>query len=274
MKVLVTGANGQLGYDLCREIGGAAIGIDIDDLDITDKSATLEFIKRLQPDTIAHCAAYTSVDKAESEPELCYTVNALGTGHIALAARSIGAKMLYLSTDYVFDGTLDRPYEVNDIANPLNVYGRTKLEGEKAIRNNIEKYFIIRTSWVFGTNGANFVKTMLKLGHERSQVSVVEDQVGSPSYTKDLARLIASLIRTEKYGVYHATNEGFCSWYELACEIFRASKMDVAVTPIKAEEYPAAAVRPKNSRLSKQSLIESGFTLLPSWQEAVKDFLA
>lgn len=273
MKILVTGANGQLGHDVCGEVGGEAIGIDIADLDITDGAAVSVHIEKLRPDAIIHCAAYTAVDKAESEPELCHAVNALGTQHLAEAAKSVGAKFLYISTDYVFDGTLDRPHETYDAPNPLSVYGRTKLEGEQAVKSAIEKYFIIRTSWVFGTNGGNFVKTMLQLGRERGAVNVVADQFGAPTYTQDLANLITQMIRSEKYGVYHATNEGVCSWYEFACEIFRRADMDVSVIPVTAYEYPTAAVRPKNSRLSKRSLTDAGFDLLQDWRDALGRFL-
>lgn len=273
MKILVTGAGGQLGYDVCREIGEEAIGVGSKDFDITDRSATIAYIQNMCPDAIIHCAAYTAVDKAESEPELCHAVNALGTRYIAEAAADIDAKLLYISTDYVFDGALERPYEINDIPNPLSVYGHTKLEGENAVQKLLKRFIILRTSWVFGSNGGNFVKTMLRLGCERGSVSVVADQVGSPTYTPDLARLIALMIRSEKYGVYHATNEGFCSWYEFACEVFRAAGMDVPVIPITTAEYPTVAVRPMNSRLSKRSLADSGFGLLPAWQKAVKDFI-
>lgn len=273
MKILVTGANGQLGYDLCGEIGCEAIGIDIKELDITNRSLTLEYIEKLRPDAIIHCAAYTSVDKAESEPEQCHAVNVLGTRHLAEAAKNICAKFLYISTDYVFDGTLDRPYEIDDATNPLNVYGRTKLKGEEAVRSILEKYFIVRISWVFGENGVNFVKTMLRLGRERGSVSVVANQFGSPAYTKDLAVLLAKMIRTDKYGVYHATNDGFCSWYDFTLEIFNLAGIDVSVKAIKTEEYPTAAVRPKNSRMSKNSLTEAGFDLLPTWQDALERFV-
>jgi len=273
MKALVTGALGQLGHDVCLEIGGSAIGIDIDELDITDKVATQEFIKKLRPDVIIHCAAYTAVDKAETEPELCHAVNVLGTQSIAEAAKSIDAKLLYLSTDYVYDGAQDHPYEISDTPNPLGVYGQTKLDGEKVIMGVLEKFFVVRTSWVFGANGGNFVKTMLRLGRENCAVRVVADQVGSPTYTRDLASLIFAMIRTENYGIYHATNEGYCSWYEFACRIFNTASMNVMVSPISTSEYPTVAIRPSNSRLSKKSLANAGFKLLPSWQDALERFI-
>lgn len=273
MKILVTGASGQLGYDMCREIGNEAIGIDVADLDVTDRAATRTYIEKLGPEAIVHCAAYTAVDRAESEPERCRAVNALGTRYLAEAAKNIDAKFLYISTDYIFDGTLNRPYESDDAPNPLSVYGRTKLEGEEAVRSILEKYFIIRTSWVFGSNGGNFVKTMLRLGHERGAVHVVADQFGSPTYTQDLAKLLAVMIRSEKYGIYHATNEGFCSWHDFARAIFRAADMNVSVTPITADDYPTSATRPQNSRLSKHSLTDAGFSLLPPWQDALGRFL-
>lgn len=273
MKILVTGARGQLGHDVCTEIGGEAIGIDIPELDITDKAATFAFIEKSHPDVIIHCAAYTAVDKAESQPVLCHTVNVLGTRYLAEAAKNIDAKFLYISTDYVFNGTLDRPYEVDDTPDPLGVYGCTKLKGEQEVQSILKKYYIVRTSWVFGQNGGNFVKTMLRLGRERGSVSVVADQYGSPTYTADLAALLVKMIRTDKYGVYHATNEGFCSWYEFAREIFKTADIDVILTPVTTAEYPTAAVRPKNSRLSKRSLTEAGFEALPDWQDALERFL-
>ena len=273
MKVLVTGAEGQLGSAVCREIGRNAVGINRKDLDITDELATSAYIKKLRPDAIVHCAAYTYVDRAEAEPELCHAVNSKGTRNIAKATKNIDAKMLYVSTDYIFDGMLDRPYETEDTPGPLSTYGRTKLEGEYAVQDILDEYFIVRTSWVYGADGGNFVKTMLRLGRERGRVSVVADQIGSPTYTRDLANLISLMIRSEEYGIYHATNEGFCSWYEFACEIFRSANMDIQVDPLKTSEYPTAAVRPKNSRLSKRSLTDSGFPRLPSWQQSLKEYV-
>ena len=274
MKILVTGARGQLGHDVCKEIGYDAVGIGIDALDITDKTATYKYIEHLCPKVIVHCAAYTAVDKAESDAELCYSVNALGTKYIAESARNIDAKIVYISTDYVFDGTLDHPYEIDDTPNPLNVYGRTKLEGEEFVRYILEKHFIIRTSWAFGANGHNFVKTMLRFGLEQSVVKVVTDQIGSPTYTSDLARFIADIILSDKFGTYHATNEGFCSWHEFACKIFEIAEMDVAVIPITTNEYSATAKRPRNSKLSKQCLTNAGFNLLPDWKSSLNRYIA
>ena len=273
LKILVTGADGQLGYDVCRGIGGEAIGVDVADFDITDRIAVHAYIEKLKPDAIIHCAAYTAVDKAESEQERCRAVNALGTRYLVEAAKKIDARFMYISTDYVFDGALDRPYEVTDTPNPLGVYGHTKFEGEEAVMGILKKYFIVRSSWVFGSNGGNFIKTMLRLGREHGSVSVVADQFGSPTYAQDLANLIAAVIRSDKYGIYHATNEGFCSWYNFACEIFLVAGMDVSVKPITTAEYATAAVRPTNSRLSKKSLTDAGFGLLPLWEDALRRFM-
>jgi len=272
MRVLVTGADGQLGHDVCREIGKEAIGIDISELDITDRQMTLAYIDKLCPDAIIHCAAYTAVDMAEAKPDRCHSVNVLGTRWLAEAAKGIDAKFIYMSTDYVFDGALDRPYETDDAPNPLSVYGRTKLEGEDTVRNILEKYFIVRASWIFGLAGNNFVKTILRLGREHGVVRVVADQYGSPTYAPDLAKLLAAMIHSEKYGVFHASNEGFCSWYDFARFVFEVSGLDAKVDPISATEYPAAAVRPGNSRLSKKSLADAGFAFLPTWQDAAAHF--
>ena len=214
MKILVTGVGGQLGYDVIKELEKRnieCIGADRAEFDITDFEATHKFITNYIPDVVVHCSAYTAVDKAEDELELCYLVNAVGTENIAGICKEIDAKMLYISTDYVFDGTKDGFYEVDDEPNPINVYGKTKLAGEKVVQGILEKYFIVRISWVFGINGNNFVKTMLSLGKERGELSVVADQVGSPTYTADLAPLLVDMIQTDKYGIYHATNEGECS---------------------------------------------------------------
>jgi len=273
MRVLVTGAAGQLGHDVCREIGKEAIGIDITELDITDRKMTHSYIERLRPDAIIHCAAYTAVDKAEAEPDRCRLVNVLGTQWLAEAAKKIDSKFVYLSTDYIFDGALDRPYEIDDAPNPLSVYGRTKADGEEIVRNTLEKYFIVRASWIFGQVGYNFVKTMLRIGRESGVVRVVADQYGSPTYAPDLAKLLVAMVNSEKYGVYHATNEGFCSWHDFAYYIFKASGLEVMVDPIATAEYPVAAARPGNSRLSKKSLTDAGFALLPPWQDALEVFL-
>lgn len=206
--------------------------------------------------------------------ELCRRVNAEGTRNIAKVCAKLDIKMMYISTDYVFNGTGERPWEPDDHREPLNVYGLTKYEGEIAVEQNLQKYFIVRIAWVFGVNGKNFIKTMLRLGKERGAVSVVDDQVGSPTYTYDLARLLVDMIQTEKYGRYHATNEGLCSWYEFACEIFRQAGMDeVQVSPVSSDQFPAKAKRPFNSRMSKEKLSENGFERLPSWQDALGRYL-
>ncbi|AZO93474.1 dTDP-4-dehydrorhamnose reductase [Halocella sp. SP3-1] len=274
MKVLVTGANGQLGYDVVKRLEQNKIGYlgtDIDTLDISNEEQVKRVINDYNPDVVIHCAAYTAVDKAEDERKLCYAVNVLGTRYVADSCKETNAKMVYISTDYVFDGEGDKPFEVTDTPNPVNYYGQTKHEGELEVQKSLEKCFIIRISWVFGIHGNNFVKTMLRLGKERDELSVVSDQIGSPTYTYDLAGLLVDMIQTEKYGIYHATNEGYCSWYEFACEIFRQAGIDIKVNPIKTEDYPTKARRPKNSRLSKELLYE--FKKLKKWQTALKNYL-
>lgn len=276
MRILVTGVKGQLGYDVVNELekrGHTAIGVDIDEMDITDAEAVDRVITEADVEAVIHCAAYTAVDAAEDNLELCRKVNAAGTENIAKVCKKLDLKMVYISTDYVFDGEGERPWEPDDRRDPLNAYGIGKYEGELAVEENLEKYFIIRIAWVFGVNGKNFIKTMLKLGETRDEVSVVNDQIGSPTYTYDLARLIVDMVETEKYGRYHATNEGFCSWYEFACEIFRQAGMNVKVNPVTSDEFPAKAKRPHNSRMSKEKLSENGFERLPSWQDALKRYL-
>lgn len=276
MRILVTGVKGQLGYDVVNELekrGHTAIGVDIDEMDITDAEAVDRVITEADVEAVIHCAAYTAVDAAEDNLELCRKVNAAGTENIAKVCKKLDLKMVYISTDYVFDGEGERPWEPDDRCDPLNAYGIGKYEGELAVEENLEKYFIIRIAWVFGVNGKNFIKTMLKLGETRDEVSVVNDQIGSPTYTYDLARLIVDMVETEKYGRYHATNEGFCSWYEFACEIFRQAGMNVKVNPVTSDEFPAKAKRPHNSRMSKEKLSENGFERLPSWQDALKRYL-
>lgn len=276
MKVLVTGAGGQLGYDVIKRLEENSIeclSVDREEFDITNETQTKESITNYKPDVVVHCAAYTAVDKAEEERDLCYTINVLGTRYIAKACQEIDAKMFYISTDYVFDGKGDKPFEVTDKPNPINYYGQTKYEGELEVQKLLDKYFVIRASWMFGNNGNNFVKTMLRLGKERSEINVVEDQVGSPTYTYDLAKLVAGMIQTEKFGVYHATNEGYCSWYEFACEIFKQAGLNVKVNPIKTEDYPTKAKRPKNSRLRKHCIEDAGFNKLLYWNESLKIFL-
>ena len=276
MKVLVTGANGQLGYDVVKELKRQNIeyyGARRQDFDIVDFEVMEKFITNYMPDAVIHCAAYTAVDKAEDEQELCYLVNASATENIAEICKKINAKMLYISTDYVFDGTKDGFYKVDDKPNPINVYGKTKLLGEQAVQKILDKYFIVRISWVFGEHGNNFVKTMLRLGKERKELNVVADQYGSPTYTADLAPLLVEMIKTDKYGVYHATNEGVCTWAEFAEEIFKIAGMNVKVNHIMTAEYPTRAQRPMNSRLSKKSLINNNFKTLDNWQSAVKNYL-
>ena len=272
MKILVTGFNGQLGYDVVRKISSddECVGTDIQDFDITDKAQTMEYIKNYHPDAVVHCAAYTAVDKAEDDAELCYKVNVTGTKNIAEACKEIDAKMLYVSTDYVYGGKGDAPIEPTAQPDPQNVYGRTKLEGEEAVKSILEKYFIVRTSWVFGINGNNFVKTMLRLAESREALNVVDDQIGSPTYTPDLAELIIKMIHTTRYGTYNATNENFCSWAEFASEIMRLGDKKTKIIPIPSSEYPTRATRPLNSRLSKKCL--EPFGCLPDWQDALKRY--
>ena len=276
MKVLVTGVKGQLGYDVMAELAKRnieAIGVDIDEMDITDKISVEKVIGEAAPDVVVHCAAYTAVDAAEGNEALCRRVNADGTRNIAEVCKKLDCKMVYISTDYVFDGQGTRPWEPDDERHPLNVYGQTKYEGELAVQENLSKYFIVRIAWVFGKNGKNFVKTMLKLAETHDKLTVVNDQFGSPTYTYDLARLLVDMIQTDKYGIYHATNEGICTWYEFACEIFRQAGVKIEVTPVPASEYPAKAKRPENSRLDKSKLTENGFERLPSWQDALGRYL-
>ncbi len=277
MKVLVTGINGQLGHDVMGELkkrGHEAVGVDIEEMDITDAECVKRVMTQTAPEAVIHCSAYTAVDRAEEEVELCRRVNAEGTRNVAEVCAGLDCKLLYLSTDYIFSGEGERPWEPGDEPDPLNVYGLTKFEGEQEIKSRMDKYFIVRISWVFGVNGNNFIKTMLRLGRENGAVRVVDDQIGSPTYTYDLAVLLVDMIETEKYGEYHASNEGICSWYEFAKEIFAAAGMnEVEVTPVTSEEFPAKAKRPKNSRMSKEELVKNGFNKLPSWQDAVKRYV-
>ena len=278
MRVLVTGVKGQLGYDVVNEMlkrGIEPVGVDVEEMDITDKAACDKVITEANVDAVIHCAAYTAVDAAEDNVEVCMKVNAEGTRNIAEVCKKLDIKMMYISTDYVFDGQGERPWEPDDERHPLNVYGQSKYEGELAIEELVEKFFTVRIAWVFGVNGKNFIKTMLRIGKERGAATVVCDQIGSPTYTYDLARLLVDMIQTDKYGRYHATNEGLCSWYEFACEIFRAAGMDeVKVTPVTSAEYPASkAKRPMNSRISKEKLSDNGFERLPAWQDAVERYL-
>lgn len=276
MRILVTGVKGQLGHDVIEELKKRkvnCVGVDIEDFDITDSIATERFIDNYQPNAIIHCSAYTAVDRAEDDLELCRAVNTEGALNIARACRKMDAKMIYISTDYVFPGGGEAFYETNDPTGPLGVYGNTKLEGELGVKRILERYFIVRTSWVFGKNGNNFIKTMLKLGESHNEINVVCDQIGSPTYTADLASLLCDMIVTNKFGTYHATNEGICSWAEFASEVFKIKEMPVKVNPIKTEEYPSKAKRPQNSRLSKNSLDDAGFKRLPEWKDAVRRYL-
>ena len=275
MKILVTGVNGQLGYDVVKVLNARKIeckGVDMADFDITDAAAAEKYITEYSPDAVIHCAAYTAVDRAEDDAETCYKVNVLGSENLAKACKKTGAKMLYVSTDYVYGGSGTEPFEPTDATDPKSVYGRTKLGGEEAVRKYVDKFFVVRTSWVFGINGNNFVKTMLRLGSEREVLTVVDDQIGSPTYTPDLARLICDLIVTEKYGIYHGTNENYCSWAEFAAEIMKKGGKKCVIKPIPSSEYPAKAERPLNSRLSKKCLDDAGIERLPTWQNALDRF--
>ena len=300
MKIFVTGVCGQLGHDVVNNAiarGYEAIGSDIQpvysgvadgsavtsapyvQLDITDGAAVAATIEEIRPDAIIHCAAWTAVDNAEDEEnrEKVHKINALGTQYIAEAAKAVDAKMLYLSTDYVFDGKGDRPWEPDDKCYaPLNVYGQSKLDGELAVSGTLEKFFIVRIAWVFGLNGKNFIKTMINVGKTHDTVRVVNDQIGTPTYTLDLSRLLVDMIETEKYGYYHATNEGgYISWYDFCVEFYKQYGLTTNVIPVTTEKYGLSkAARPFNSRLDKSKLVESGFTPLPDWKDAVKRYLA
>lgn len=276
MKVLVTGAKGQLGYDVVNELkkrNHEAIGVGSDKMDITDGASVEKIFKETKVDAVVHCAAYTSVDAAEDNKGLCMKVNVEGTKNIAKACKKIDAKMIYISTDYVFNGEGEKPWEPEDECAPLNVYGRSKYEGELAVEKYLDKYFIVRIAWVFGINGKNFVKTMLNLGETKDEINVVNDQFGSPTYTYDLSRLLVDMLETEKYGKYHATNEGVCTWYEFAKEIFRQAGLDMKINPVSSNEFPSKAKRPYNSRMSKDKLEKNGFVRLPSWENALKRYL-
>ena len=276
MKVLVTGVKGQLGYDMVHELekrGITAVGVDIEEMDITDAESVSRVICEAAPDAVIHCAAYTAVDAAEDNIELCRKVNADGTANIARVCKMLDIKMMYISTDYVFDGQGERPWEPDDERHPLNVYGQTKYEGEVAVTDVLDKYFIVRIAWVFGVNGKNFIKAILNKAQTLDTLTVVNDQFGSPTYTYDLSCLLADMIQTEKYGFYHATNEGICTWYDFACEIIRQAGLETKVLPVSADQYPAKAKRPTNSRMSKEKLEASGFQKLPPWQDALKRYL-
>ena len=299
MKIFVTGVCGQLGHDVMNELNGRGyegIGSDIApeysgsmdgtpvttmpyiQMDITDKEAVTETIRKVQPDVVVHCAAWTAVDMAEDDENVAKVraINATGTENIALICKELDCKMVYISTDYVFDGQGTTPWDPDcKDYKPLNVYGQTKLEGELAVSGNLDKYFIVRIAWVFGVSGKNFIKTMLNVGKKYDTVRVVNDQIGTPTYTYDLARLLVDMLETEKYGYYHATNEGgYISWYDFTCEIFRQAGYTTKVVPVTTEEYGLSkAARPFNSRLEKKKLVEAGFTPLPTWQDALKRYL-
>ncbi|NMD68817.1 dTDP-4-dehydrorhamnose reductase [Bacillus sp. DNRA2] len=276
MKVVVTGVQGQLGYDLAKQLVAGnheVFATGRNELDITDEVAVHAFIEEVKPDAIIHSAAYTNVDKAEEDEETAYKVNALGAKYLAQAAAKVGAKLVYVSTDYVFNGTATEPYEPEQETDPLGVYGKTKLAGEEFVQQSLNEFFIVRTAWVYGINGHNFVKTMLRLGEERGEVGVVADQVGSPTYTVDLAAFIIELVQSEKYGIYHASNEGVCSWYEFAEEIFKQAGMNVKVNPLTTDQFPRPAARPSYSVLSKKKNVEQGLTPLRDWKEALSAYL-
>ena len=289
MKVFVTGVGGQLGHDVLRRLrqcGIDAVGSDIApggdagyvQLDITDDQAVWAALERVKPDAVIHCAAWTAVDGAEEEENIpkVRAINAAGTKHLADGSKALGCKMVYISTDYVFDGRGEIPWQPDcKEFRPLNVYGQTKLEGELAVAETLEKYFIVRTAWVFGANGNNFVKTMLQLSEKYDTLRVVCDQVGTPTYTPDLARLLVDMVQTERYGFYHATNAGgYISWYDFACEIFRQAGKNVNVTPVTTAQYGVSkAERPLNSRLDKSKLEENGFASLPDWRDALRRYL-
>ena len=281
MKVLVTGVKGQLGYDVVNELkkrGHEAVGVDIEEMDITDKSSVEAVLNNEKPEAVIHCAAWTAVDLAEDDDkvEKVKAVNAGGTKNIAEVCKSLDAKMIYISTDYVFDGQGEEPWkpDCKDYA-PLNVYGQTKLDGELAVSQLLEKYFIVRIAWVFGVNGKNFIKTMLNVGKTHDKVTVVCDQIGTPTYTFDLARLLVDMVETDKYGYYHATNEGgYISWYDFTCEIYKQAGYKTEVVPVTTAQYGISkAARPFNSRLDKSKLVENGFKPLPTWQDALSRYL-
>lgn len=277
MKILVTGAKGQLGYDVVNELnkrGHTVVGVDIEEMDITDCISVEKCFAASEPDAVVHCAAWTAVDAAESNIEKCRLVNAEGTKNITECTRKYNAKLVYISTDYVFNGEGEKPWKPDDKREPLNIYGLTKYEGELAAEE-YEKTFIIRIAWVFGKNGNNFVKTVLKLAKTNSVLNFVNDQVGTPTYTFDLAKLIADMLETEKYGKYHATNDGgYISWYDFVIEILKQKGINnITVNPVTSEMFKTAAKRPHNSRLDKSKLSENGFALLPDWKDALHRFL-
>ena len=281
MKALVTGVKGQLGFDVVNELknrGLDAVGVDIEEMDITDPESVSRVIGEAAPDVVIHCAAWTAVDAAEDPENIAKVraVNVGGTRNIAQVCKKLDCKMMYISTDYVFNGQGTQPWQPDcrDYA-PLNVYGQTKLEGELAVADTLEKYFIVRIAWGFGKNGSNFIKTMLNVGKKHDTVRVVSDQIGTPTYTLDLARLLVDMAESEKYGYYHATNEGgYISWYDFTCEIYKQAGYATRVVPVTTAEYGLSkAARPFNSRLDKSKLAENGFQPLPAWQDALQRYL-
>lgn len=277
MKVIVTGATGQLGTDLVQILSKNhfdVIGFSRAELDITNMDSLFLTFNRIKPDVVIHAAAYTKVDQAESEADKAYLVNSLGTRNTVIAATEVGAKFCYISTDYIFDGKNTSPYLEFDIPNPLGIYGKTKYAGEEFVKNFSSQYYIVRTSWMYGLHGENFVKTMLKLAQNRNELEVIHDQTGSPTYTVDLAYFLCNLIQTKNYGIYHASNNGSCSWYEFAKAIFEEAGISIRVNPIKTEEYNRPAPRPKYSVLDNLSIRCHGFQELRHWREALKEFIA
>lgn len=276
MKILVTGVRGQLGYDVVRELtrrGIEAVGVDVEEMDITDAGSVETVIRGVSPDAVIHCAAYTAVDAAEENEAVCRRVNADGPQNIANVCRALDIKMVHISTDYVFGGQGEQFWKPDDACAPQSVYGQTKYEGELAVRNTLDKYFIVRIAWAFGFNGRNFVRTMLNLSKNHDTITVVNDQFGSPTYTYDLAKLLADMALTDKYGIYHATNEGVCCWYDFAKAIFEEAGIDVKVVPVTTAEYGAKASRPANSRMDNSKLTENGFERLPAWRDALARYI-
>ena len=275
-NILVTGSTGQLGSDVVKELlkrDYSTLSPNRSEFNLCSEDSIRNYILNSNCEAIVHCAAYTQVDKAEDEKDLCIKINATATKHIVKCAKILDIPMIYISTDYVFDGTKDGEYTENDETNPINIYGESKLAGEKYVQEILDKYYIVRTSWVFNINGKNFIETMLRLSKANNQLSIVNDQIGSPTYTKDLSRLLVDMLETSKYGLYHATNEGYCSWYEFANTIFKLANINIDIKAINSNEYASRAKRPLNSKLSKDKLIEYGFKPLPHWEDALKDYL-
>ncbi|MBD9297108.1 MAG: dTDP-4-dehydrorhamnose reductase [Megamonas funiformis] len=276
MKVLVTGYTGQLGFDVIRELKARnieCIGTTRNEFSLTDTEKMQAFVKAYKPDAVIHCAAYMNVNEAEDNKDLCMLVNYSSTKELAKICKEIDAKMIYISTDYVFAGSGEGFYEINNDKEPQNVYGKSKLKGELAIQKILDKYFIIRTSWLFGINGNNFIKYVLSEQKKGNKLRIVNDQIGSPTYTVDLAKLLCDMALSDKYGIYHATNEGICSWYDFACEIFKQADIKINVKPVSSTAFPTKAIRPHNSRMSKKCLDEVGFNRLPTWQNALTKYL-